>query len=52
MLNKLFAAQEREWKEIKEQMAEEACQFNEFQASCQKLVNDSRESEVITKNAE
>ena len=52
MLNKLLAAQEREWKEIEEQMTEEACHFNEFQASYQRLLDDSRESEVITKNAE
>jgi len=52
MLNKLLAAQERERKEIEEQMAEEARHFSEFQASCQKLVDDFRESEVIIKNAE
>jgi len=33
MLYKLFVDQERERKEIKEQMAEEARHFNEFQAS-------------------
>ena len=33
-------------------MAEEACHLNVFQASYQRLVDDSRESEVITKNAE
>jgi len=33
-------------------MAEEACQLNDFQASYQRLVDDTRESEVITKNAE
>ena len=33
-------------------MAEEACHLNNFQASYQRLVDDSRESEVITKNAE
>ena len=52
MLNKLLAAQERKQKEIEEQMAEEARRFNEFMASYQGLVDDSRESEVITKNAE
>ena len=52
ILNKLLAAQECERKEIEEQMAEEACHFNEFQASYKRLLDDSRESEVITKNAE
>jgi len=33
-------------------MAEEAYHLNDFQASYQRLVDDSREPEVITKNAE
>ena len=33
-------------------MAEEAHHLHNFQASYQRLVDDSRESEVITKNAE
>ena len=37
---------------MEEQMAEEAYRLNDFQASYQRLVDDSRESEVITKNAE
>ena len=49
MLNKLLAAQERELKEIKEQMAEEARHFDKFTASYQRLVDDARESEVISK---
>ena len=52
MLNKLLIAQECEWKEIEGQMAEEARHFNEFQARYQRLVDNSSESEVITKNAE
>ena len=52
MLNKLLTAQECERKEMEEQMAEEARHFNEFQASYQRLVDDSRESEVVTKNAQ
>ena len=52
ILNKLLNAQECEWKEMEEQMAEEARHFNDFQARYQRLVDDSRESEVITKNAE
>jgi len=50
MLNKLLAAKKCERKEIEEQMAEEAHHFNEFQASYQKLVDDSWESKIITKN--
>ena len=48
MLNKLLAAQECEWKEMEEQMAEKAHHLNNFQVSYQRLVDDSRESEVIT----
>ena len=51
MLNKLLTAQECERKEMEEQMAEEARHLNDFQTSYQRLINDSRESEVITKNA-
>jgi len=52
MLNKLLAAQECERKEMVEQIAKETCHLNDFQASYQRLVDDSRESEVIIKNAE
>jgi len=52
MLIKLLAAQERERKEIEKQMAEEARYFNEFQACYQRLIDNSRESAVFTKNAE
>ena len=52
MLNKLLAAQEREQKEIEEQMAKETRHFSELQASYQKLVDDFKKSEIITKNAE
>ena len=51
MLNKLLTAQECERKEMGERMAKEARHFNEFQASYQRLVDESRESEAITKNA-
>ena len=37
---------------MEEQMAEEAWHLNDFQASYQRLVDDSRESKVIIKNAE
>jgi len=50
ILNKLLAAQEREQKEIEDQMAEKARHFNEFEAGYQRLVDDSRKFEVITKN--
>ena len=52
MLNKLLAAHEGEQKEMEEQMTEEACHLNNFQASYQRLVDDSRESLVFTKNTE
>ena len=51
VLNKLLATQECEWKEIEEQMAEKAHHLNDFQASYQRLVDDSKECEVIIKNA-
>ena len=37
---------------MEEQMAEEARHLNDFQASYQRLVDDSRKSKVITKDAE
>ena len=52
ILNKLIAAQEYERKNMEDQMAEEGRHLNNLQASYQRLVDDSRESEVITKNAE
>jgi len=42
MLNKLLTAQEHERKEMEEQMVEEAHRLNDFQASYQRLVDDSR----------
>ena len=51
MLNKLLTAQKHEKKEMIEQMAEETRHLHNFQASYQKLVDDSREFEVVTKNA-
>ena len=52
MLSKLLTAQEHERKEMEEQMAEEAHYLHNFQVSYQKLVDDSRKFEVVTKNAE
>jgi len=52
MFNKFLTAQEYERKEMEEQMAEEARHLNDFQASYQRLIDDSRESKVITKNTE
>jgi len=52
MLNKLLTAQKCEQKKMEEHMAEEACHLYDFQASYHRLVDDSRKSEVVTKNAE
>ena len=52
MLNKLLTAQEHERKKMEEQMPEEAHHLHNFQASYQKMVDDSRKFEVITKNVE
>ena len=51
MLGKLLAAQEHERKEMEEQMAEEARHLHNFQADYQRLVDDSKESEVVIQNA-
>jgi len=48
-LSKLLAAQKHERKEIEEQMAEEARHLHNFQADYQRLVDDSKESEIVTK---
>ena len=42
MLNKLLTTKKCERKEMEEQMAEEAHHLNDFQASYQRLVDDSR----------
>ena len=47
-----LATQEHERKEMEEQMAEEARHLHNFQANYQRLVEDSKESEVVTKSAE
>ena len=52
MLGKLLAAQAHERKEMEEQMAEEARHLHNFQADYQRLVDDSKESEVVIQNAE
>ena len=52
MLNKLLTTQECKRKEIEEQMAEEAHHLHGFQARYQRLVDDSKEFEVVIKNAE
>jgi len=51
-LNKLLAAQEHKRKEIEEQIAEEARHLQHFQADCQRLIGDSKESEIIVQSAE
>jgi len=51
-LSKLLVAQEHERKEIDEQMTEEAHHHQHFQADYQRLVGDSKESEVVIQSAE
>ena len=51
-LSKLLAAQEHERKKIEEQIAEEARPLQHFQADYQRLVGDSKESEVVIQSAE
>ena len=51
ILSKLLAAQEHDRKEMEEQMAEEARHLHHFQADYQWLVDDSKESEIVTKSA-
>ena len=51
-LSKLLAAQEHEEKEIEEQMSEEARHLQHFQTDYQRLVGDSKESEIVIQSAE
>ena len=51
-LSKLLVAQEYERKEIKKQIAEEARHLQHFQADHQRLIGDSKESEIIIQSAE
>ena len=50
-LGKLLAAREYERKEMEEQMAEEVRHLYHFQADYQRLVDDSKESEIIIQSA-
>ena len=52
VLSKLLAAQEYERKEIEEQIAEEAHHLQRFQADHQRLISDSKESEIVIQSAE
>jgi len=52
MLNKLLTTQEHERKEMEDQMAEKVRHLHNFQAKYQRLVDDSKEFEVVTKNAQ
>ena len=52
MLSKLLATQEHERKEMEEQMAKKANHLQHFQANYQRLVDDSKESEIVTSSAE
>ena len=51
-LNRLLAAQEQERKEMEEQIAEETRHLQHFQADHQKLIGDSKESEIVMQSAE
>ena len=51
MLNMLLIAQEHKRKEMEEQMAEEARYLHNFQADYQRLVDDSKEFEVVIQSA-
>ena len=46
-LSKLLAAQEHERKEMEEQIAKEARRLQHFQADHQRLIDDSKESEIV-----
>ena len=51
-LSKLLAALEHERKEMEEQIAEEARHLQYFQADHQRLIGDSKESEIVIQSAE
>ena len=51
-LSKLLASQEHEKKEMEEQIAEEARHHQHFQADHQRLIGDSKESEIVIQSAE
>jgi len=51
-LTKLLTAQEHERKKIKEQIADEAHHLQHFQADYQRLVGDSKESEIVIQSTE
>ena len=50
-LNKLLAIQEHERMEMEEQIAEETCHLQHFQADHQRLIGDSKESEIVIQSA-
>jgi len=50
-LSKLLAAQEHERKEIEEQMTEETRHLQHFQADYQRLIGDSKKSEIVMQSA-
>jgi len=52
ILTRLLATQEQERKEVEAQVAEEVRNLERSQAECQKLTDDSMESEFIRQNAE
>jgi len=52
ILTRLLATQEQERQEVEAQVAEEVRNLERLQAECQKLADDSMESEFIRQNAE
>ena len=52
ILTRLLATQEQERQEVEAQVAEEVRNLERSQAECQKLTDDSMESEFIRQNAE
>jgi len=52
ILTRLLATQEQERQEVEAQVAEEVRNLERSQAECQKLADDSMESEFIRQNAE
>ena len=52
ILTRLLAAQEQERQEVEAQVAEEVRNLERSQAECQKLTDDSRESELVMQSTE
>jgi len=52
ILTRLLSAQEQERQEVEAQITEEISNLDRSQAECQKLTNDSRESELVMQSTE